>query len=150
MLTKTKRKQIVAEILTGHAKPWAGHVSKAATLPMVTTFDRGDIDRATELLTDYVVYQEQAAAVAEVQKAIRQELNEIATKYKAEGMKYGSLVAYCYGMQTKKTLSAKLLVEAGVEVDIVKACYAESKPFPSVRVMDLSKPKKKRDDDEED
>lgn len=118
--------------------------SRADLLPLISEFDREDMDTALELMQADLRLQEEIEILTEGRKAIKQQLVGLSTQYPtaATGMRWGQMAIYIRRGATKRTLSPTKLVENGVSADTVQDSYVTSKPYDDVRVVDLSKPKK--------
>jgi hypothetical protein len=121
-------------------KRWGGQTPKAESFPVISEFDRADMDRARELMEEELAYHEQEDAVKEARKAIKKELAVIARKYGAAGMRWAQLVTYVKEKRSRR-FSIKLAAEV-IDAETLAACYAMGEPYDDVRVVDLAAPKK--------
>ena len=115
--------------------------TKAYDLPIISTFNRADMDRAKDLLEEYTAIQPLLKQYEERKKEIANELAELAKKHKVPGMRWGNWVMYFGGEIAKKTLDAALLLEHKVKQSVIDQCYKESNPYYDVRVFDLERKK---------
>lgn len=122
-------------------KRWNGQTPKAESFPMISEFDRADMDRARELMEEEILYHEQEDAAKAVRAAIKKELAEIARKYSAPGMRWAQLAVYVR-TKRKRFFNVKLAAEV-IDAETLASCYDQGEPYTEVRVVDLSAPKGK-------
>lgn len=150
----------VLEDLTKRSKnPFADRApAKSDAFPLVSVLSQPHMNRVIEIMKDDTELAEEIEGLTAARKKMKAELVEIATETGYPGFKWGPFVAYARGMKTKRTFSASkaktVMVEAGVDASLLDACYTESDPFPDVRIVDTSRPRKGRaasggDDDDE-
>lgn len=90
-----------------------------------------------ELIEQYVAYREQLDAIQESMKEIQGLLAEAAREEGSEGLRWRQLAVYC-STSTRRTLSRELLLENGCPPEVIARSFQESKPFATVRVVDLA------------
>lgn len=128
---------------------------RADEMPLVSTFERADMDAARQLIEDDIAYQEQESAIKATRAAIKSDLAVILDKYKAPGTRFSDLVVYYNGMKSSNRFNGKkakqIMVEYGIPAIVIQECYALSAPSLDLKIVDLNKPKKARgaDEDEE-
>jgi hypothetical protein len=107
-------------------------------IPLVSAIDdEVTMTLATELLVEAEEVKERHDIDEVRLKEIRLELTGLAKAFELPGMRYGNIAVVYSGERTKKTLDAKLLIENGVDPDIIRKCYKESKPFDSSRIIKI-------------
>lgn len=126
--------------------PFSAKPAKSDSFPLVSVLARPDMDRVIEIMKDDTQLAEEIEGLLAARASMKKELAEIATRTEHPGFTWGPFVAYARGMKTKRTFSASLaktiMVEEGIHADRIEECYTESDPFPDVRIVDTSKPKK--------
>lgn len=124
--------------------------AKADSFPLVSVLPRPQMEEVVRLMDEDLAYQEQEEAVKKARRDIKTALAAALRPHGLAGVRYGQVVVYYNGSKTRRTLNKLRLLENGVSVDQINASYAESEPWEDVRIVDMSKPKKKHDDGEED
>lgn len=133
--------------LADQRRPTVGKpAAKADTLPIVSEFERADMDAAISLMQEDLSLAEQEAAVKAERDLVKKELDAIATKYGTEGMRWGQMATYVNRSEGRRTFDPTLAVEDGIEADRIAGWYKTGKPFTTVKVVDLSKPRKEKGD----
>lgn len=108
---------------------------KADELPLLTRSVFGqDAAKTAGVIEEYTQYQEAKKEIEKAMEELKGELIEVARRHKVAGMRYGQYAVYYDGKKTRRTLSAKLLVENGVRAEVVERCYQESKSWEGLRV----------------
>ncbi len=133
-----------APVMPRQAKP-----SKADTFPTLVSLPEEEQEQMRRLIDEDLAYQEQEEAVKTARRAIKEAIAQAFRTYGIPGLQDGAVAVYYYGAKTKKTLNKLKLLENGVTVEQIMASYSESAPWEDVRVTDRAKPKKKREDGEE-
>ncbi len=135
---------VMPPVMPRQAKP-----SKADTFPTLASLREEEQEQMRRLIDEDLAYQEQEEAVKTARKAIKEAIAGVFKIYGIPGLQDGAVAVYYYGAKTKKTLNKFKLLENGVTVEQIMASYSESAPWEDVRVTDRAKPKKKREDGEE-
>lgn len=115
---------------------------KADSLPIVSTFNRADMDASIALMNEDVEIQEQVAAFTARRAEIKAELAAVAERHHVDGFRHGQIAVYYGGQKTKWSLNRAMLIENGVTPQQLEDSMKESKPFVDLRVVDLAKPRK--------
>lgn len=122
-------------------------------MPLISTFERADMDEARRLMEDDIGYQEQIDAIAEARDEIKNKLAVLLNRYNAPGARYGLLTVYYGGMKSSNRFNGKmakrLMAEHGIPAEDIAACYKETKPHLSLTVKDLGKKKSDKDEEED-
>lgn len=122
---------------------------KSDSFPLVSVLPRHDMDRVIEIMKDDSQLADELDGITTARRAMKKELVEIAVRNDVPGgLRWGSFTAYIRGMKTKKTFSPKkakaVMVEAGLEAELLEGCYSTSEPYADVKIEDSTKPKKEK------
>jgi hypothetical protein len=122
--------------------------NKSDGFPIISIMSKADMNTVLSHMQEDVLYAEQEQALKDAREEGRQALIPILDRYaeavKAGGVRHGQLAVY-YNPSPKprRTLNKLLLIENGVKASVIEASMkASDKPVkPSVKVVDLSKPR---------
>ena len=134
-MSKTQLNQPEAE-----TKP-RGRYYESAQLPDVTAIKQLKIRNEVAKLLNEAASSKPLMDKTEARlKEIRSRLAELATDLDVKGFKTPQIGFYYNGMRTRRTLSNTKLLEAGVSLETINACYVESDEFQDTS-MSLFTPK---------
>lgn len=135
----------VKKISSGKA-PTDKPPSKSDDFPVASVLSKRDMKRVIEIMQDDTEFATQISALEDARKEMKDEIVQIGIRNNVPGLRWGPYVAYLRGMATRRSLSLDKVkrkwVLAGLDVEDLDDCYVESSPFPDVRIVDTSKPKK--------
>lgn len=115
-----------------------------ASLPLISVLGKKEMGRAKELLeeiwaNEYMPDPETGEPIrrSEYVDRMKKELAELQQKNGVEGLRFNKWAFRSLERPGRKTLSKKLLVENGVEAEVIEASMQEGKPFVENRFVYL-------------
>ncbi len=124
-------------------RPWEKAAErKSDSFPMISEFEKEDMDEVRALLESDQECKEQAEAAETTRRQIKTRLGELTVKYGVGGMRWDSMTVYDNGMVAKESLSPEALIEDGVPAEVVARAYRKGKEYRDIQIRDsIRKPK---------
>lgn len=108
----------------------------SSSLPLVSVLaDRTMLKSAKDLMKEGLELSKIQATADVRLKEIKEELSILAAAHDLRGFRWGLSGFEYRGYATRKTLSKKRLVEHGVDPEIIKNSYEESKEYVDCRLV---------------
>lgn len=118
----------------GHRK--RRYLAENSSLPLVSVIDdQPTMDLAVELLQEAEQLTAEKERVEARLNELKQQLSGIARDWELPGMRFGKIGLSYSGEKTSMRLNKALLIENGVDPEVIKASYKESKPYVDARFI---------------
>jgi hypothetical protein len=114
------------------------YLAENSHLPLISVIDdQPTMDLTKELLEEAHELTERQDETAERLVEIKQQLSGIARDWSLPGMRFGKFGLQYSGERTRSSLNKGMLIENGVDPEVIKASYKESKPYVDARFIEF-------------